>query len=92
MNKGVLAIGVVVASPLLAILVLNLDRRPLEISSPLIQKKAPDVVLQTLESGQPLQFSPGSQTPLLLQWMQPDVLNPAQPEAHARVPRSKPCV
>ena len=57
MNKGVLAIGVMVASPLLAILVLNLDRKPLEISSPLIQKLAPDVVLSRLDDAQPLQFS-----------------------------------
>ena len=51
MNKGVLAIGLVVTAPLLAILVLNRDRRPLEIISPLIQKPAPSVVLQRMEDG-----------------------------------------
>ncbi len=57
MNKGVLALGVVVTAPLLALLLLNIGRNPSAIASPLIQKPAPDVRLKNLEGGGSLQMS-----------------------------------
>jgi len=57
MNKGVLAIGLAVATPLLGLLLVNLGRNPNAISSPLIQKPAPDAIVQNLEGGGALQFS-----------------------------------
>ena len=57
MNRGVLALGLAVTVPLLALFLLNIDRNPSAISSPLIRKPAPDVLLQNLEGGAPLQLS-----------------------------------
>ena len=57
MNKGVLAVGLVVTTPLLALLVLNIDRNPSAIASPLINKPAPDVLIQRLDGGGSLRLS-----------------------------------
>lgn len=57
MNKGVLAAGLAVTTPLLALLLLNIDRNPSAISSPLIRKPAPDLLVQKLDGGAPLQLS-----------------------------------
>jgi len=51
MNKGVLAVGLAVTLPLLGLLLLNIGRNPTAISSPLINKPAPDVRLRALEGG-----------------------------------------
>lgn len=57
MNKGVLAVGLVVTTPLIALLLLNLGRNPSAITSPLINKPAPDVRVRNLEGGGSLQLS-----------------------------------
>ena len=57
MNKAVLAIGLAVTTPLIALLLVNLGRNPGAITSPLINKKAPDVRFQNLEGGGSLQLS-----------------------------------
>lgn len=57
MNKGVLAVGLAVTTPLLALLLLNLGRNPSAIASPLIQKPAPDVRLKNLGGSGALQMS-----------------------------------
>ena len=57
MNKRVFAIGLAVTTPLLALLLLNIDRNPSAISSPLIEKPAPDVLVQALDGGGALQLS-----------------------------------
>ena len=57
MNKGVLALGLAVTVPMLTLFLLNIDRDPTAISSPLIHKPAPDVLLQHLDGGPPLQMS-----------------------------------
>ncbi len=51
MNKGVLAVGLAVTVPLIGLLLLNIDRDPTSISSPLINKPAPDVRLLDLSGG-----------------------------------------
>jgi cytochrome c biogenesis protein CcmG, thiol:disulfide interchange protein DsbE len=57
MNKGVLAIGLAVTTPLIALLLLNINRDPTSIHSPLIEKPAPDVRLLELSGGGSLQLS-----------------------------------
>ncbi len=57
MNKGVLAVGLAVTTPLLGLLLLNIDRNPTAIVSPLLQKPAPDVLVRELEGGRSLQLS-----------------------------------
>lgn len=57
MNKGVLAIGLSVTTPLIGLLLWNIHRDPTTISSPLIHKPAPDVRLQELSGGGSLQLS-----------------------------------
>ncbi len=57
MNKRVLAIGLAVTLPLLGLLLVNIDRNPTEIASPLIRRPAPDVLLQKLEGDGSLQVS-----------------------------------
>lgn len=57
MNKGVLAVGLVVTTPLLGLLLVNIGRNPTAIASPLIRKPAPDVVVQNLEGGGGLRLS-----------------------------------
>lgn len=57
MNKKVLAVGALVTTPLILLLVLNLGRNPSAIKSPLIQKPAPDVRVVNLEGGAALQLS-----------------------------------
>jgi cytochrome c biogenesis protein CcmG/thiol:disulfide interchange protein DsbE len=57
MNRAVLAVGGAVTLPLLGLLLLNLGRNPNAISSPLINKPAPDVRLENLEGGGVLQLS-----------------------------------
>jgi cytochrome c biogenesis protein CcmG/thiol:disulfide interchange protein DsbE len=57
MNKGVLAIGLSVTLPILGLLLLNIGRNPTAITSPLINKPAPDVRMQNLEGGGSLQMS-----------------------------------
>ena len=57
MNKAVLAAGLVVTTPLLALLVANRERDPSHIASPLIGKSAPDVVLRSMDDGTALRLS-----------------------------------
>ena len=57
MNKRVLALGLAVTVPLLGLLLVNIDRNPTEIASPLIHKPAPDVLVQKLEGDGALQVS-----------------------------------
>lgn len=57
MNKGVMAAGLAVTFPLLALLLLNIGRNPSAINSPLIQKPAPDVRLKNLAGQGSLQIS-----------------------------------
>ena len=57
MNKGVLAVGLAVTVPLIGLLLLNIDRDPTSISSPLIEKPAPDVRLLELSGGGSVQMS-----------------------------------
>lgn len=57
MNKGVLAIGVAVTVPLMGLLLLNIDRNPNAIASPLIEQPAPDVVMRPLDGAGSLQLS-----------------------------------
>ncbi|MEO8359573.1 MAG: redoxin family protein [Vicinamibacteria bacterium] len=57
MNRGVLGLGLLVTTPLLAILILNRDRRPLDIRTPLIQKPAPDVFVKSLDGEGSLRLS-----------------------------------
>jgi len=57
MNKGVFAIGLAVTVPLIGLLLVNIDRDPTSISSPLINKPAPDVRLTELSGGAPVQLS-----------------------------------
>ena len=57
MNKGVLAIGLAVTTPLIALLLLNLGRNPSAIRSPLINKRAPSVRVQNLEGGGSLELA-----------------------------------
>ena len=57
MNKGVLAIGLSVTTPLIGLLLWNIHRDPTNISSPLIHKPAPDVRLQGLAGERSLQLS-----------------------------------
>jgi len=57
MNKGVLAVGLAVTVPLIGLLLLNIHRDPTSISSPLIEKPAPDVRLMELSGGAAVQMS-----------------------------------
>ncbi len=57
MNKGVLAVGLVVTLPLIGLLLVNIHRDPTSISSPLIDKPAPDVRLMELSGGGSVQLS-----------------------------------
>ena len=57
MNKGVFAIGLAVTVPLIGLLLVNIDRDPTSISSPLINKPAPDVRLMELSGGASVQLS-----------------------------------
>ena len=57
MNKGVLAVGLAVTTPLLGLLLLNIKRDPTSISSPLIHKPAPDVRVKKLDGDGSLQLS-----------------------------------
>lgn len=51
MNKAVLATGLAASVPLIGLLLVNIHRDPTSISSPLINKKAPDVRLVELSGG-----------------------------------------
>ena len=57
MNRGVLAIGMAVTLPILGLLLLNINRNPTAIRSPLINKPSPDAVLQNLNGGAPLRLA-----------------------------------
>src|SRR5436190_16093889 len=57
MNKGVLAAGLVVTLPLIGLLLVNIHRDPTTISSPLIEKPAPDVKLVDLSGAHSIQLS-----------------------------------
>ncbi len=88
MNKGVLAVGLGVTIPLLGLLLLNIDRNPSAISSPLIEKPAPDVLLQSLNGGAPLQLSSLRGRPAMVNfwatWCVPCVQEHASLNAGAR--------
>jgi cytochrome c biogenesis protein CcmG, thiol:disulfide interchange protein DsbE len=57
MNKAVFVVGLAVTMPLLGLLLLNIKRDPTAITSPLIQKAAPDVRVAKLEGEGSLQIS-----------------------------------
>lgn len=57
MNKGVLAVGLVLTTPLLGLLLVNIHRDPTAISSPLIHQPAPDLRLNELGGGSSLALS-----------------------------------
>ena len=57
MNKVALAAGLVVATPLLGILAMNLGRTPGELRSPLVSKPAPNAVLRSLREGSSLELA-----------------------------------
>jgi len=56
-NKGVLAVGLGVTLPLIALLLVNIHRDPTSISSPLIEKPAPEVKLVELSGAGSVQLS-----------------------------------
>jgi len=56
-NRRVLALGLLVVVPVLAVLVANLGRNPHVVSSPLVGRAAPDFVLSSLEGGAPVALS-----------------------------------
>lgn len=51
MNKGVLGVGLALTTPLLGLLLVNIHRDPTAISSPLINRPAPDLHLNELGGG-----------------------------------------
>jgi cytochrome c biogenesis protein CcmG, thiol:disulfide interchange protein DsbE len=57
MNKVVLAAGLVVTTPLLALLLVNLRRDPAALQSPLVANAAPNVVLHPLGNGSALDLA-----------------------------------
>lgn len=57
MNKGVFAIGLAVTTPLLGLLLVNIERNPADIKSPLIRRPAPDAIVHDLEGGSALRLS-----------------------------------
>lgn len=57
MNRRVLAVGLLVVLPLLAVLVLNLGRDPHAVDSPLIGKPAPPFTLTPVGGGTPVSLA-----------------------------------
>jgi cytochrome c biogenesis protein CcmG/thiol:disulfide interchange protein DsbE len=56
-NRRVLLLGLVFVVPLVVLLLLNLDRNPHMVASPLVGRPAPDFVLQPLGGGEPVALS-----------------------------------
>jgi cytochrome c biogenesis protein CcmG/thiol:disulfide interchange protein DsbE len=88
MNKGVLAVGLVVTVPLIGLLLVNIHRDPTSISSPLIDKPAPDVRLMELSGGGSVQLSSLKGRPAVVNfwatWCVPCVQEHASLSAGAR--------
>jgi cytochrome c biogenesis protein CcmG/thiol:disulfide interchange protein DsbE len=56
-NRRVLALGILVVAPLLAVLVANLGRDPHVVDSPLVGRPAPAFALHPVEGGAPVALS-----------------------------------
>lgn len=66
MNKVVLGVGLAIAAPLLGFLAANMDRKPQQIASPLIGKKAPPFTALDLSTGNTVTLASHQGKPLVL--------------------------
>jgi cytochrome c biogenesis protein CcmG/thiol:disulfide interchange protein DsbE len=56
-NRRVLGVGLLFVVPLVVLLVVNLDRDPHVVASPLVGRPAPDFALRPLDGGEPIALS-----------------------------------